>query len=187
MFLIGWHKGLPVCQLQCPKRLLFQKSFPDSWPGVTPGKLVHCARAKTYCILRCWTMSSWCSFYISMSDLYIIYLHCEQCIAYSFIYATSTPLWYHNFLFLDEYTLNSKCFEVKVGMHQISALSRLLLVTCRSNGCTVVSGIVSIIVVVGGICNCSQMTTIKCTCLNFGVSNEYRSWPWLETHKRNFW
>jgi len=40
------------------------------------------------------------------------------------------------------------------------------LAICRPSGCTVVSGVV----VVGGVCNRSQMRTSKCTCLIFGVS-----------------
>jgi len=36
---------------------------------------------------------------------------------------------------------------------------------CRPSGCTMVSGVVG-----GGVCNCSQMRTSKCTCLIFGVS-----------------
>ena len=44
----------------------------------------------------------------------------------------------------------------------------LLLAICRPSGCTVASGIVG--VVVGGICNRSQMRTSKHTCLIFGVS-----------------
>jgi len=40
---------------------------------------------------------------------------------------------------------------------------------CRPSGCTVASGVVSV-VVVGGVCNRSQMRTSKCTCLIFGVS-----------------
>jgi len=35
---------------------------------------------------------------------------------------------------------------------------------------TVASGVVVIVVVVGGVCNRSQMRTSKCTCLIFGVS-----------------
>jgi len=61
-----------------------------------------------------------------------------------------------------------------------NAGGQCLLAICRTSGCTVVSGVV----VVGSVCNRSQMTTSKCT-LNFWC--EYRSWPWLEMHKRNFW
>jgi len=43
----------------------------------------------------------------------------------------------------------------------------ILLPICRPSGCTVVSGVV---VVVVGDCNRSQMRTSKCTCLIFGVS-----------------
>ena len=46
-----------------------------------------------------------------------------------------------------------------------SCLSHFLAI-CHSCGCTVVSGVV----VVGGICNRSQMRTSKCACLIFGVS-----------------
>ena len=41
-----------------------------------------------------------------------------------------------------------------------------LLAICCSSGCSVASGII----VIGGVCNCSQMRTSKCTCLIFGVS-----------------
>jgi len=40
----------------------------------------------------------------------------------------------------------------------------VLLAICLPTGCTVASGIVVIVF------NCSQMRTIKCTCLIFGVS-----------------
>ena len=39
---------------------------------------------------------------------------------------------------------------------------------CRPSGCTVASGVVVVVLV--GVCNCSQMRTSKCTCLIFGVS-----------------
>jgi len=53
-----------------------------------------------------------------------------------------------------------------------------------SNSCTVVSGVVVIVV---GICKRSQMRTSKCTKLYvFNFWCEYRSWPWLEMHKKNF-
>jgi len=42
-------------------------------------------------------------------------------------------------------------------------------VICRPSGCTVVSGVVVVVVVVG-VCNCSQMRTSKCTWSIFGVS-----------------
>jgi len=42
-----------------------------------------------------------------------------------------------------------------------------LLAICRPSGCTVVSGVVGVVV---GICNRSQMRTSKCSCLIFGVS-----------------
>jgi len=45
-----------------------------------------------------------------------------------------------------------------------------LLSICRPNGCTVVSGVVVVVVVVVDVCNRSQMRTSKCTCLIFGVS-----------------
>ena len=41
------------------------------------------------------------------------------------------------------------------------------LAICRPSGCTVVSGVV---VVVVGVCNRSQMKTSKCTCIIFGLS-----------------
>jgi len=43
------------------------------------------------------------------------------------------------------------------------------LAICRPSGCTVASGFVVVVVVVG-VCNRSQMRTSKCTCLIFGVS-----------------
>ena len=46
----------------------------------------------------------------------------------------------------------------------------LQLAICRPSGCTVVSGVVVVVVVGGGVCNRSQMRTSKCTCLIFGVS-----------------
>ena len=49
-----------------------------------------------------------------------------------------------------------------------------LLAICRPSGCTVESGVVGIgvviVVVVGGVCNRSQMRTSKRTCLIFGVN-----------------
>ena len=51
--------------------------------------------------------------------------------------------------------------------HMVLPLSLFLAICCPS-GCTVVFGVV--VVVVGGVCNCSQMRTIKCTCLISGVS-----------------
>jgi len=47
---------------------------------------------------------------------------------------------------------------------------------------TVASGVVVVVVV--GVCNRSQMRTSKCT---FNFWCEYRSWPWLEMSKMNFW
>jgi len=44
----------------------------------------------------------------------------------------------------------------------------LLLAICRPSGCTVVSGVVVVVIV--GVCNRSQMRTSKSTCLIFGVS-----------------
>jgi len=52
---------------------------------------------------------------------------------------------------------NSKSIEVKVGIHQGSALSPLLLAICRPSDRTVPSGIVIVIVSIGviivGVCN----------------------------------
>jgi len=49
--------------------------------------------------------------------------------------------------------------------------SSTLLAICRPSGCTVVSGVVVVVVIVGvGVCNRSQMRTSKCTCLIFGVN-----------------
>ena len=45
----------------------------------------------------------------------------------------------------------------------------LLAICNRPSGCTVASGVVGVVVVVG-VCNRSQMRTSKCTCLIFGVS-----------------
>jgi len=48
-----------------------------------------------------------------------------------------------------------------------------LLAIYSPTGCTVVSGVGVVVVVVvsgGGVCNRSQMRTSKCTCLIFGVS-----------------
>jgi len=51
------------------------------------------------------------------------------------------------------------------------ALIGLLLAICRPSGCTVMFGVAVVVVVVGGgVCNCSQMRTSKCTCLIFGAS-----------------
>ena len=44
--------------------------------------------------------------------------------------------------------------------------NKYLLAICRHTGCTVMS----VVVVVVGVCNRSQMRTSKCTCLIFGVS-----------------
>jgi len=55
---------------------------------------------------------------------------------------------------------------------------------CRPSGCTVVSGVVVVVVVVS-VCNRSQMRASRFTCLIFWC--EYRPWPWLEMHKRNFY
>jgi len=43
------------------------------------------------------------------------------------------------------------------------------LAICRPGGCTLVSDVVVVVVVVVGVCNRSQMRTNKCICLNFGV------------------
>jgi len=48
-----------------------------------------------------------------------------------------------------------------------SMQQHVLLAICRPSGCTVVSGVV---VVVVGVCNHSQMRNSKYTCLIFGVS-----------------
>ena len=45
----------------------------------------------------------------------------------------------------------------------------ILLAICR-RGCTVVSSVVGVVVVVVDVCNRSQMRTGKCTCLIFGVN-----------------
>jgi len=50
--------------------------------------------------------------------------------------------------------------------HTVPVASLCLLAICRPSGCTAVSGIVVVVVVV---CNRSQMRTSKCTCLIFGV------------------
>jgi len=56
---------------------------------------------------------------------------------------------------------------------QLAAFSIIILLAiCRHSGCTLLSGIVGVVIIVGviGVCNRSQMKTSKCTCLIFGVS-----------------
>jgi len=55
-----------------------------------------------------------------------------------------------------------------VGLHDVRLLRFLVGGMSPYSGCTVVSGVV--VVVVGGVCNRSHMRTSKCTCLIFGVS-----------------
>ena len=58
--------------------------------------------------------------------------------------------------------------QVCIGVNvYCGIIYRTSIPDCRPSGCTVVSGIV---VVIGGVCNCSQMRTSKCICLIFGVS-----------------
>ena len=52
--------------------------------------------------------------------------------------------------------------QVVPNVAQFSAGSRLN--GDRPSGCTVVSGVVGVVVVVVGVCNRSQMRTSKCTC-----------------------
>ena len=52
--------------------------------------------------------------------------------------------------------------------HSVTALCCGLLTICHPSGCTVVSGVVGVVVVV--VCNHSQKRTSKRTCLIFGVS-----------------
>jgi len=62
-----------------------------------------------------------------------------------------------------------RCSNSRIGNVHIIFLHTLSLSfigDMLSNGCTVVSGIV----VVVGVWNCSQMRTSKCTCLIFGVT-----------------
>jgi len=61
--------------------------------------------------------------------------------------------------------------EIMRQSHTVFDYSELLAI-CRPSGCTVVSGVVGVGVVVVGVCNHSQMRTSKCrpTCLIFGVS-----------------
>jgi len=49
-------------------------------------------------------------------------------------------------------------------------LCHVFLAICRPAGCTVLSGVVVVVIVVVGDCNRSQMRTSKYTCLIFGVS-----------------
>jgi len=55
--------------------------------------------------------------------------------------------------------------------YRVGIKRQLLLAICRPSGCTVASGIVGVVVVVGGgVCYRCHMRTSKCTCLIFGVS-----------------
>jgi len=54
------------------------------------------------------------------------------------------------------------------GIRRILCTNWHLLAICHPSGCTVASGIVSVVIV--GICHRSQMRTSKCKCLSFGVS-----------------
>jgi len=67
----------------------------------------------------------------------------------------------------------NQCGLCCVAVRERRALPKLrwedLLAICRPNGCTVVSGVIGVVVVVG-VCNRSQMRTSKCTCLIFSVS-----------------
>ena len=56
-----------------------------------------------------------------------------------------------------------------VNVIKLAISLNVLLAICRPSGCTVVSGAVVVVVVVG-VCNRSHMRTSKCTCLIFGVS-----------------
>ena len=90
----------------------------------------------------------------------------------------------HSVYKMNDYSRFSMLANITLQMSNLKLVYKLvglLLAICRPSGCTVASGVVGVVV---GICNRSQMRTSKCTCLIFGVS---MSWPWLETHKRNFW
>jgi len=50
----------------------------------------------------------------------------------------------------------------------VAFLCWVLLAICRPSGCTLVSGVVVVVVV--GVCNGSEIRTSKCTCLIFRVS-----------------
>ena len=63
--------------------------------------------------------------------------------------------------------LNEKDRELRPGTKSATVA---LLAICRPSGCTVVFGVVGVIVVVVGVCNRFQTRTSKCTCLIFGVS-----------------
>jgi len=67
--------------------------------------------------------------------------------------------------------VESQCVIIRYMMLLFNAIhmSHALLAICRLSNRTVVSGVV-VVVIVGGICNRSQMRTSKCTCLIFGVS-----------------
>ena len=58
------------------------------------------------------------------------------------------------------------CFLVVMPRQHVATVS---LAICRPTDCTVASGVVGVVVVVG-VCNRSQMRTSKRTCLIFGVS-----------------
>ena len=62
----------------------------------------------------------------------------------------------------------SDTVPVSTRSFTILRYAKTLLAICRPSGCTVVSGIVVVVVV--GVCNHSQMRTSKCTCLIFGVN-----------------
>jgi len=49
-------------------------------------------------------------------------------------------------------------------------VTQKLLAICRPSGCTVLSGVVVVVVVVVGVCDRSQIRISKCTRLIFGVS-----------------
>jgi len=56
-------------------------------------------------------------------------------------------------------------------IHLTILISAHSLAICRHSDRTVASGFVGVVVViVGGVCNRSQMRTSKCTCLIFGMS-----------------
>jgi len=78
----------------------------------------------------------------------------------------------------------SKSLSQSLALAISQSLATDLLAIWRPSGYTVVNGVVVVIVVVVGVCNRSQMRTSKCT---FNIWCEYRSWLWLEMHKRNFW
>jgi len=65
------------------------------------------------------------------------------------------------------YNAHLLIFVTKQNLVGIDALISDMSI-CRPSGCTVVSGVVVVVVV--SVCNRSQMRTSKCTCLIFGVS-----------------